>query len=182
MSKSPTTLRAWRVGLIWGMVAGLCTAGSGYSHQHKVVVDPVQCSRLTQAQQNWLSPTWQPYLEYARICSIRNSKQEAVVLLVSVHADLYYGAQPGQSVHQVKMPDPLLFLPSGEVLGYLPYNFPDDPPAELRVTFARWEQGFPERIDLYLTDPRAGGNRSLPSLVWDSGQKKFLSQEEEHHE
>ena len=104
------------------------------------------------------------------------------MLLVSVHADLYYKGQPGKSVHQVKMPSPLLFLPSGDVLGSLPYNFPDDPPAELRVTFDQWVGDFPERIELQLIDPRAAGDRSLPPLIWVANEKKFAVEHKGAHD
>jgi hypothetical protein len=160
-------------------VAGMCASSPAADPHRKMVVNPAHCGRLSVVQQQWLTSEWLPYLEYTRVCAIQNSRREDLVLLVSVHADLYYKAQPGQSVHQIKMPNPLLFLPSGEVSGSLPYNFPDDPPAELRVTFAQWEGGFPERIELYLADPRAASNRSLPPLIWDANEKKFASKEKE---
>ena len=169
-----------KVWLIMIVVAGTCA--SSLADQHKVVVNPANCARLSDAERQWLTSEWQPFLEYTRICAIQSSKRETVVLLASVHVDLYYKAQPGQSVQQVKMPSPLLLLPSGEVSGSLPYNFPDDPPAELRVTFARWVQGFPRRIELYLTDPRAAGDRPLSPLIWDERKKKFASKENGSHD
>jgi hypothetical protein len=163
--------------LVVSLATGLHAATPGRSTPRKLVLRANDCTPLAAAQQEWLTADWQPYLAYTRACPVRNSKREIVLLLVSVHADLYYKAQPGQSVSAVKMPNPLLFLPSGEVVGSLPYNFPDDPPAELRVTFAQWERDFPERIELYLTDPRAGGDRSLPPLHWESSQQKYLPKE-----
>jgi hypothetical protein len=177
--QSRARLRVW---LMVSVVAGVCAFSPAADQHRKMVVNPTHCSRLSDTQQRWLTSEWQPYLEYTRICAIQNSKRENAVLLVSVHAGLYYKAQPGQSVPQVKMPNPLLFLPSGEVSGSLPYNFPDDPPAELRVTFVGWVQGFPERIELYLSDPRAAGDRSLPPLIWDESKKKFVSKENGSHD
>jgi hypothetical protein len=174
-----TRLRVW---LIIAAVAGMCAPSPAADQREKITVDPAHCTRLSDAQKQWLTPEWQRYLEYTRICAIGNRRSETALFLVSVHADLYYKSQPGQPVHQVTLPNPLLFLPSGDVLGSLPYNFPDDPPAELRVTFTQWEQGFPERIELYLTDPRAAGSRPLPPLRWNAAQRKFLSPEEMHHE
>jgi hypothetical protein len=170
-----------KICLIMAVLVGFCASSPAAEQRRKTVLNPAHCRHLSEEQQRWLPREFQPYLEYTRVCVIQNSKSETVVLLVSVHADLYYKAQAGQSLHQVEMPAPLLFLPSGEVSGSLPYNFPDDPPAELRVTFAQWEGGFPERIELYLIDPRAGGNRSLPPLVWDASQKKFVSKEKGTH-
>lgn len=170
-----------KICLIMAVVVGLCGSSPAAAKRRKTVLNPAHCTHLSQEQQTWLPREFHPYLEYTRVCGIQNSKSETVMFLISVHVDLYYKAQPGESVHQVEMPSPLLFLPSGEVSGSLPYNFPDDPPAELRVTFAQWERGFPERIELYLTDPRAGGNRSLPPLVWDASQKRFVSKEKGTH-
>jgi hypothetical protein len=163
-------------GLILAILAGLCAASTALP-QRNVVVDAAHCVRLSDVQRHWLPADWQPFAEYTRICSVHNSEHEAVLFLVSVHADLYYRAQLSSTVHQVELPHPLLLLPSGAVSGSLPYNFPDDPPAELRVSFAKWQHGFPQRIDLYLTDPRAAGNRSLPPLAWDPAQRQFLPQE-----
>jgi len=175
----------WRVASWFFFIVLVIVAASSYSPAHtnadKLVLRPQDCSVLSKAQQDWLSPEWRAFLEQTRVCAVRNSRKEVVVFVVSVQADLYYRAQPGNPVAQVKMPNPLLFLPSGQVAGSLPYNFPDDPPAELRVTFAHWEQDFPQRIDLYLTDPRAAGDRSLPSLQWDKDQKKYLAKGA-HHE
>lgn len=175
-------LGSWRVWLVLGLIAGISTPSAGKSYPYRVVVNPARCGRLSAAQQKWLTPEWAPYLDYTRICPVRNPKRETAVLLVSVHADLYYKAQPGQSVVTVQLPSPLLFLPSGGLLGSLPYNFPDDPPAELRVTFVQWDQGFPLRLELFVTDPRASGNRSLPPLVWDNAQKKYLSGKDAPHD
>lgn len=171
-------LRVW---LILGVIAGISTPGSARSGSYKVNVNPDRCSPLSAAQQEWLTPEWQPYMDYTRICPVRNSKREMVLWLVSVHADLYYRAQPGSSATIIKLPSPLLLLSSGEVLGSLPYNFPDDPPAELRVTFVDWERDFPRRVELFLTDPRASGDRSLPPLLWDDIKKKYASMEDTPH-
>jgi hypothetical protein len=73
------------------------------------------------------------------------------------------------------MPQPLLFSPGGSQLGTLPYNFPDDPPLQLHVTFTDWVRGFPQRIDLRVIDPTAGGDRDLPSLVWDEPRSRYMS-------
>lgn len=164
-----------RMALIWVVVAGNSGVASA---QYKVVLNPNRCVPPTAAQLKWLPLEWQAYTEYVRVCSVRNLQKKSIMLVASVRADLYYKAQPGQSVPLVVLPSPLLFLPAGQISGTLPYNFPDDPPAELRVTFTRWEQGFPRRIELFLTDPRASGNRSLPPLEWNDAEKKFRSKEE----
>jgi hypothetical protein len=171
-------LRLW---LILGVIAGLSTPSSAGSGSYRVNVNPARCGSLSATQQEWLTAEWRPYLDYTRICPVRNPKRETVLWLVSVHADLYYRAQPGASATIIKLPSPLLLRSSGEVLGSLPYNFPDDPPAQLRVTFVVWESDFPRKVELFLTDPRASGDRSLPPLLWDDSKKKYASTEDPPH-
>jgi hypothetical protein len=170
-------MRRRQIPIVWilaGLLTGACASVTA-EQPRKVVASAARCNPLSASQQQWLTSEWQPFLAYTRACPIHDSKQETVLLLVSVQATPYYKAQPGQSVRQVEFPRPLLFSPSGALWGSLPYSFPDDPPAELRVTFTRWEHDFPQKIELYLTDPRASGDRSLPPMVWDPSQKRFLS-------
>lgn len=171
---------SWRFSLLLWIVTVLSVNAFGHANSRKLVLNPQRCRILSETQKDWLTAEWQPFLEHTRVCTVRNSKNETIVFLISVYADLYYKAQSGNPVPQIRMPNPLLFLPSGDDAGSLPYNFPDDPPAELRVTFTDWNQDFPQRIDLYLTDPRAAGDRSLPSLRWDKSQKKYLATEVVH--
>ena len=73
------------------------------------------------------------------------------------------------------MPKPLLFTPAGKVVGSLPYNFPDDPPFSLEVTFTEWKSGFPQRIELFLRDPTVSGDHALTPLAWDAAANRFLA-------
>ena len=170
-------IRYW-LGIV-ALTAGLNFAAAA-SDTYRVTANVAHCVPLSATQQQWLSSEWAPFLGYARVCPIRNPKRVAVVLLVSVRADLYYKAQPGKTVVQVQIPHALLFSPEGELLGSLPHSFPDDPPAEIRVTFAHWEHDFPQQIDLFVTDPREAGSGALPPLVWDPEHKRFVTREGIH--
>lgn len=167
------------------IAVGLCALGLSWpaagAPPRKVVANSIRSSPLTAAQQKWLPAEWKPFFAYTRVFSIRNSKHASIVLLVSPNAPRYYRAQPGNSVAQVQLPHALLFTPEGEAIGSLPSAFPDDPPAELRVTFTDWKADFPQRIELFETDPRASGNRALPDLVWDASRKTFVTNQEGHH-
>lgn len=161
------SLAAWSVVLA---VANLL----GMPSRHSVTLRPALCEASPTRQKQWLGPEWQPFLKYTRTCSIRDLYGKPVLLLISAWAELYYKDQPGGTVEQAKFPKPLLFLPSGARVGSLPFNFPDDPPTELRVTFTSWNGNFPHRIELYLKDPAALGDRSLPPQIWDAAQRKFI--------
>src|SRR5260370_32527594 len=116
--------------------------GAASAQTRRVIPSPSHCEPVSVSQEKWLPPEWTPYLKYSRACSIRDAKHRSVIVLISVWAELYYKAQAAKTVEQVDMPHPGIFSPSGETLGSLPYNFPDDPPAELRVTFTRWVDDF----------------------------------------
>jgi hypothetical protein len=156
----------WRVYCAF-VVLGTLFSCAAAAQTHRVVANSQNCKPISAAQQAWLPADWTRFHDYIRACAIRDSKGRSVLVLISVWAALYYEDQSQPIVEQVEMPRPLVFLTSGHLAGTLPANFPDAPPAELRVTFARWKNDFPLRIDFFLTDPRAGGLRSLPSLRWD---------------
>jgi hypothetical protein len=140
--------------------------------EQPVVVTSELCTDVSAGEREWLPAEWQPFVRYTRTCTIASAQRKPAVLLISVWADRYYANQP-DGVTQAAMPNPLLFSPSGSKLGTLPFNFPDDPPTKLRVTFTEWTNSFPRRIDLFLTDPAAGGDRDLAPLVWDEQRSQF---------
>jgi hypothetical protein len=151
----------------------LLCAGTAACEPARVTVNPNSCTAVSQQQKLWLPAEWTPLYRYVRACPIEQVGTKPAILLVSVFAADYYKDQPGDGVPQVKMPRPILFSPTGKVLGRLPYNFPDDPPTELQVTFSDWQAGFPARVELFLKDPAAGGDRRLRPLVWDRQRAEF---------
>lgn len=166
--------------LLVSLVLFLSVADAGEAT--KIVANGLRQRRLSRAEQKWLSADWKPFLPYTRIVAIKNSRHVDVVLLISVQAASYYRAQPGSTTALIELPHALLFSPSGADLGSLPHTFPDDPPIELRVTFTDWRHDFPRRIDLFVIDPRASGDHSLPPLVWSEEKKKFLRSEEKRRD
>jgi hypothetical protein len=131
---------------------------------------------VSNQEKSWLPAEWAPFLRYVKVCPARQAGAKPAVLLVSVFAVDYYKDQPGNVVQQVEMPRPILFSPTGTVLGRLPVNFPDDPPEELQVTFSDWQASFPARVELFVKDPAAGGNRSLRPLLWDRQRSVYQQQ------
>jgi hypothetical protein len=63
--------------------------------------------------------------------------------------------------------------PEGRVLGTLPANFPDDPPASLRLRFALWHDGLPGEIRLCLRSPTPAGDQPLAPLRWQAAAHRY---------
>jgi len=95
------------------------------------------------------------------------------VLLVSPNAPRYYRAQPATAWRKCNCHTRLLFTPEGEAIGSLPSAFPDDPPAELRVTFTDWKADFPQRIELFETD-RARQGTALCRIWFGTQAERHL--------
>jgi hypothetical protein len=161
-------------GFAVAILAGLL-CGPAAAQTHRITASAANCQPPTPQQTAWIPAEWARFSPYVRVCAVRDSKRRTVINLISVWAQLYYRDQHEPVVEQVQMPHPLILSATGEPLGSLPANFPDDPPAELRVTFAHWQHDFPQRIELFLTDPRAGGPRALRALHWDSSAKRYHS-------
>ncbi|MBL8227962.1 MAG: hypothetical protein JNL98_05775 [Bryobacterales bacterium] len=149
-----------------------CSAGSDYSF----AVAEQRCVAATVAEKNWLPPSWRPFANFVRTCTVRDSKGTAHVLVLSVSAPEYYRSLPGRRADQVTLPRALLFLPNGSECGELPYAFPDDPPVELQVAFHDWRSGFPLRIEIAVTDPTVSGNRKLIQN-WDPKRRRYFAGE-----
>jgi hypothetical protein len=72
------------------------------------------------------------------------------------------------------LPKPILLDRAGNSVGNLPYAFPDDPPFTLSVTFGGWKGGWPERVDLFLSDPTVSGDHALAPLIWDAAARRYV--------
>jgi hypothetical protein len=131
-----------------------------------IKLDLSVCQAASAEQQGWLGPEWSLYLKFVKSCDVKQSKT-VVLYVISVWDDEYYASLP-ETEPAVKFPKPILMSPAGKTLGRLPLDFPRDPPRTLDLTFARWSAGFPHEIRMWLEDPTVLGNRSLPSLEWDS--------------
>jgi hypothetical protein len=141
--------------------------------QGRLTLKPESCTTVSDQQKLWLTQEWSQFSRYVRACPVKESTEKTAIVLVSIDAAGYYKDQAGTDAPQVRFPRPILFSPTGKVLGRLPYNFPDDPPTELRVTFSDWRGGFPMRVDMFIKDPAAGGDRNLRPLVWNRQREEY---------
>jgi hypothetical protein len=84
---------------------------------------------------------------------------------------------PAPDAPSPKLPKALIVTLAGHIVGRLPFAFPFDAPVSLDVSFANWNHGFPQTVELYLEDPAVGGNRKLPRLKWDAKQGQYVETE-----
>jgi hypothetical protein len=121
-----------------------------------------------------LPAQWQSFRKFVMDCPVRSPEGSRALSLIAVSAERYYRQLPsGASI--IKMPKPLLYSRQHTIIGELPLNFPDDPPAELHITFSDWHHGFPNLIKLHVLDPAAAGNRDLAPLHWDAAVQRYTA-------
>lgn len=134
--------------------------------------DAATCKPPTATQSASLPAEWTPFARAVRVCGIREGAKPAGLLVVSVWADAWYAPMPNGTT-DVAMPRPLLLAPDGRVLGTLPANFPDDPPASLRLRFADWHDGLPAEIRMCLSSPTPAGDQPLAPLRWQAATHRY---------
>jgi hypothetical protein len=121
-----------------------------------------------------LPAEWQAFRKFVMDCPVRSPAGSHALSLIAVSAERYYRQLPSGTT-MIKMPKPLLYSQQHTVIGELPLNFPDDPPAELHITFTDWHNGFPNLIKLHVQDPAAAGNRDLAPLRWDAAARRYTA-------
>ena len=134
--------------------------------------DAATCQAPTAAQSAWLPAEWTPFARAIRVCAIREGAKPAGLLVVSVWAEAWYAPLPNGTT-DVAMPRPLVMAPGGQVLGTLPANFPDDPPASLRLRFVDWHDGLPAEIRMCLSSPTPAGDQPLAPLRWQAAIHRY---------
>jgi hypothetical protein len=167
-------LRATTVALMAAALLTACHDTSAGQTAVMVGVTPADCVAPDASVRARLDEAWQPFLPFTRACTVRSPERQPALLLVSVWAERYY--EDSRSAVQAAMPKPLLLTTSGATVGRLPFNYPDDPPAALTVTFHDWRDGFPRRIELFVKDPAALGDRALPPLRWNETSRQFVAE------
>lgn len=165
-----------KLGLSAGALAAALALFVGVSSPSAAAAElnPAQCRNAGDAVLQRLPAEWQPFRKFVMECPVRSPEGSRALSLIAVSAERYYRQLPsGASV--IKMPKPLLHSRQHAVIGELPLNFPDDPPAELHITFSDWHLGFPNLIKLHVLDPAAGGNRDLAPLRWDTAAQRYTA-------
>jgi len=90
-------------------------------------LEPASCHKPEAGETGRLSKSWAGFLPYVRACNVKNDRAETVITVLTIFATEYYDKLPSRA-ETVEMPKPILFNTSGNEVGNLPYNFPDDPP------------------------------------------------------
>jgi hypothetical protein len=134
-------------------------------------LEPGKCTAITAKQRGWLGVEWQPIISYTKSCEVKGGNSVALYV-IAVWAD-DYEAHLAKDAPAVKLPKPVIMSKDGKVLGHLPLGFPRDPPRSSEVTFSRWLDGFPGRIQVEVDDPTVTGNSTL-WLEWDERSSSFV--------
>jgi hypothetical protein len=137
-------------------------------------LDAAACRAAAPREAERLPPEWAAFAPHVRMCDVSGGGERAALTIATVFAEDYYRRLPSGSP-AVDLPKPVLLDAAGDTVGRLPFSFPDDPPFALEVSFAQWKDGRPERIELFLRDPTAGGDRQLDPLIWDSAARRFVT-------
>lgn len=142
-----------------------------------ITVGPAETCRPAQpAELQNLSPEWGAFAEATDMCSVENPGGRAVIRFFTVSASRFY-ASKSDGTETVEFPKPILFDTKNNIVGRLPYSFPDDPPFALKLAFGDWNDGWPRRIELYLEDPTVTGSQPLPSMIWVPASRNFVAQD-----
>lgn len=160
----------WMVALV--LAATGCATGSALTD-----LAGARHAMASATQRAGLPTVWAPFDRDLESYEVHNAAGAVVMRVIAVSAQRSYAREP-QGTLTVKMPRPLIVAADGSTVGELPYNYPDDPPFDLRVRFVAWSDGWPQRIELQLTDPTVSGNRALPPLLWDPATRRFRDSSE----
>jgi hypothetical protein len=162
-----TRIDAWVVAA--SLIVVSCGAGP---HQATERLDPAACRPAASEETRGLHEEWGRFLSYVQACEVKDDAGKAVLVVLTVSATHFYEKLPS-GAETVALPKPLITTPEGEVVGSLPFAFPDDPPFALQVTFADWTRGWPHRIALFVKDPTVTGDHPLEPLRWDAASRRF---------
>ena len=150
--------------------AVLLAAAAPYS----VRLDVASCSALPPGRVAELGPDWSALVPYVQRCPVSGPDGHLALSVDIVRLDRaalaadFFTAHPDQPV-----PLPLLRDAAGTVVGSLPEGFPIDPPGILKVRFADWRRGVPQRIDLYQAGESALPPHPVPPLRWNGAARRY---------
>jgi hypothetical protein len=112
-----------------------------------------------------LAEEWQAFSAHIHACVIVTPAGIPALEIITVSALSYYAQV---SAGRVRMPAPLLLRPGGEIVGRLPYAYPDDPPLATTLQFQEWQDEIPRRIEVLVHNAARPGEQQTFRMVWDS--------------
>ena len=121
-----------------------------------------------------LAAEWKRYLSSTRVCPlVKQRGAEADIVLISVSPNDYYRNKPA-STAIADFPEPLIFTIKGEQVGKLRESFMNEEVVEMILTYGRWQGNIPGEIRMYISNPTVTGNYSLPNLVWNKQEERYV--------
>ena len=132
------------------------------------------CVPYTQASPKpALTEEWQPYLASTQICPlVKKAGDKPAIMLVSVSL-AEATVNKNESDLWDSIPKPMLINEKGLCVARLPYLYPDDPPFEMQLSIGQWKGNIPGEIRLHILNQAVDGDFDLPTLIWDSRNKKY---------
>jgi hypothetical protein len=120
-----------------------------------------------------LAEQWKAFGRYVDVCRVIGPDGSAALEIIAVSAGRYYADRPSGAT-TTPMPRPILRSMDGKEVGQLLYNYPDDPPREVELTFLDWRDGRPHQIDAVVRDPTVSGDHKLTPMRWDAASGRYV--------
>jgi hypothetical protein len=131
------------------------------------------CKPLTERQIHSLSPSWQKYIGFVKLCPLQARHEKDVkVSLISVWAHEYLGARPDEAWQD--FPLPIIVNSKMEELAKLPELYPMDWVTHLKVYYGKWKSGIPREILVDVSNPAVSGDYYYLPLQYDDTTQKYL--------
>lgn len=139
-------------------------------------LSPGQCAPPPKAGYHGpLAAGWDAYKPYVRACPLAMSNASTKLWLLTVFAQPYLHDHPGETAWP-NFPRPRLVTADGHCVARLPELFPFDEPRSLHLRYGPSVDGMPVEIRVYVSNPAAGGDYTLPVLRWSPAQRAYIAQ------
>jgi hypothetical protein len=122
-------------------------------------------------QAEGLGMEWQPFAAHIHACVIVTPAGVPALELIGVSAESY-NAQASAARGAV-LPRPMLLRPGGQVVGLLPYNFPDDPQWRTKLRFKNWHQEIPGQIEMHMQGATLDEDKII-KLIWNPARGMYV--------
>lgn len=151
----------------------LLAAGSPYT----VRLSTRSCLPIPVETAQTLGTDWAALAKFAQRCTVIGPDKRPALTVDVIRLDLAFKIDFFASHLDQQVPQPIIRDRAGNVVGKLVEQFPVDPPGRMRVTFARWQGGWPHEIRLYQAGESAIAPHAVPPMRWNASSRTFIDTE-----